>query len=116
MEDPQPSSVALLPILIPRASCPGPKRLVLHRKTRNPNLRLFVFFNALTLAPADARRGGGLFAPARQAQLAKSFAAAKIDVIGMHECRLPLAQSSTIGSFTCVFQQCQEGTMDAAFG
>ena len=57
------------------------------------------------LVPADARKGGGPLVTARQTQLARSFAKAKLDVIGLHECRLPGSQCGTTGTHTCVYSE-----------
>ena len=78
------SPCAALPILLPL--CTFMKPLEVPRRRKNAaQRRRFASFNALTLSLGDARRGGGLMVPARQAQLAKAFLGVGVDAIGFHE-------------------------------
>ena len=91
-----------LPILLPQ--CRFMKPLEVPRRRKNAaQRRRFASFNALTVSPGDARRGGGLMAPARQAQLAKACLGAGFDAIGLHECRLPGSNTCTVGKYTTVY-------------
>jgi hypothetical protein len=79
-------------------------------------VRRFVTLNALTLSPAWLRKaGGGLRISARQAQLAKRSVEASFDVIGLHERRLPAAQISTCGHYTCVYSAVAKGCNGCGF-
>ena len=77
-----------LPFFMPLSRSTKPLEAPRRRKNAAQRRR-FASFNALTLSPGDARRGGGLMVPARQAQLAKAFLEAGFDAVGLHECRLP---------------------------
>ena len=90
-----------LPIVLPSLNIEDRcKRFT--RRPRSTALHILCSFNSLTLPPADARKGGGLFIPARQAQLARSFLKANVDVIGLNECRLLVGQVCTVGTYTAV--------------
>ena len=57
-----------------------------------------------------------MFVPARQAQLARTFTGANLDVIGLHKCRLPTAQCCTIGNYTCMYSAGPGGRDGGGFG
>ena len=83
-----------------------------------PALHRFASFNALTLSPAElasAKRGGGLFVTARQAQLARSFEQAGITAVGLQECRLPAAQMGKARKFTACYSATDKGTKGCSF-
>ena len=88
---------------------------VLRRRQHAAQRRRFVPFNALTRSPGDARRGGGLMIPARQAQLAKAFLGAGYDVIGLHECRLPGGSICTVGKCTAAYSSGLAGHSGGGF-
>ena len=107
--EPCPQPVHPVPVILPLAghSLQGPRTVF--RKARTTSCRRFASFNALTVSPTDARKGGGMAIPARQAQLAKAFLEAGYDAIGLQECRLPSLCSGTAGGYTCVYSSALEG-------
>ena len=70
--DPQEEIEEVLPVLLPTLQI-GDQRKRMVRRPRTSSMHLLCSFNSLTLSPADERKGGDLFVPARQAQLARSF-------------------------------------------
>ena len=84
-----------------------------------PALHRFASFNALTLSPAElasAKRGGGLFVTARQAQLARSFEQAGITAVGLQECRLPASKWEKQESLRRATLQLTKAPKAAVFG
>ena len=71
--DPGEETTVVLPVVLPTLHI-GDQRQRMVRRPRTVKVHLMCSFNSLTPSPADARKGGGLFAPARQAQFARSFA------------------------------------------
>ena len=93
----------LLPILAQRILEPLPFHNSRRRRRFVAAKRCVASVHVLTLSPTEACRGGGLCVPARQAQLARSFAATQMDAIGLRECRPPRGQVKNVITYTCVY-------------
>ena len=106
-QDEVPVADSLTPVVLPSLHSED-RRKGRTRRPRKAATHISCSFNSLTLSPANACKGGGLFVPAMQAQLARSFSKANVDAIRLHECRLPSGTGLLGGHVrSCVFGCCE---------